>query len=128
MSAAEFDVPFLADMPPVSRSSGLPVELTEAKKAWRQAIKTSRTDASAAARAFVRIAESLRVVPSFELTSMRLVALENALEAAAAVGERVQITALLRGMSRTEPELSQGVERLLRGESEASPGPELLRV
>lgn len=123
MSALEraFDAPCLADMPVISSSRALPVELTDARTAWKQALRTSRVDPSAAARAFVRIAEALRVVPNRELTSLRLVALENALEAAAAAGERTQVTALLRGIGRTEPKLSAGIERLLRGDAESAP-------
>src|SRR5262245_52406616 len=118
--------PFLADMPPLSSSSPLPACVAQARAGWTAAARTARKDLPGAARAFLQVAATLKPASTATglaeaITSMRLVALENALEAATAAGNRSGTQQELLRLSRTEPALSEGIARLLRGELESEP-------
>jgi len=124
--------PFLADMPPLFSSQPLPPCLAVARAGWRAAMRTARTDLPRAAHAFLEVAAQLAPAATDALagaiTSMRLVALENALDAASAAGDRLAMERELSLLLWSEPELSEGVARLLRGERESRPAGELETV
>ncbi len=116
--------PFLNDIPPLISSRPLPKAVAPARGAWRDAIRLSRKDPLAAARAFVKIAELLKEASGDALhgeaiVSTRLVALENALDAADAVDQRKVIEAELERLVQCEPALQAGVTRLLQGDRES---------
>ena len=117
--------PLLADMPPLCSSQPLPPCLEEARAGWKAALRTARTDLSGAANAFLEVAARLAFAATDALaetvTSMRLVALQNALAAASAAGDRTSMERELSLCRWSEPELTEGLTRLLQGAFESEP-------
>ena len=117
--------PFLADMPPLFSSRPLPECIARARAEWQAAVRTARKDLPGAARAFLQVAARLEPAAiglfAEAVTSMRLLALENALEAGTAAGDRAGLERELSRLAHAEPALRDGIARILRGESESKP-------
>jgi hypothetical protein len=118
-------------MPGFHSSRPLPASLTQARTAWSQAILLSRRDCSAAAQAFLEIARSLQDADEGRteaITSLRLLALENALDAADAASENLKLREELKLLGEREPALAAGITRLLGGDRESVAQREPVRI
>ena len=124
-TATTATIPFLAYMPSLFSPQPLPPCIAEARAEWQAAAHTARKDLAGAARAFLKVAALLAPaatgVLSEVVTSIRLVALENALEAGTAAGDRDRVERELWRLSWREPALNAGIGRLLRGDRETEP-------
>lgn len=125
--------PWLADMPRVFSSHGIPADLGPARISWKHALHVARTDEAAAADMFFRIAVALKDAmaagPTRETVLLaRVLALENAFETAKSAGQRGDMTARLQALALREPELAPGIAAVVHGQRPSLPAERRLQV